>query len=69
MDVDEIILTTLLYLDEIGKLKKWSEKANKKLLENIIISPEGELAPLLGQIVDRSLVMSVFLLKGGGVGW
>ena len=42
MDVEEILWTTLLYLEEGGKLSNLCEKAVKKQLKDTNLSPEGK---------------------------
>ena len=42
MDIDEILWTTLLYLEEGGKLSTLCEKAVKKQLKDTNLSPEGK---------------------------
>ena len=44
MDEDDIILTTMLYLDEFGKVRRWCNQAERKMLPETILSPEGNIA-------------------------
>ena len=42
MDLDDILITTLVYLDDCGEIQKWCNKAMKiTCWENVRLTPEG----------------------------
>ena len=43
MDVDDVILTTLVYLDDCEEIKNWCRRAlTNDIPHNVSLSPEGK---------------------------
>ena len=61
MDVDDILLTTLLYLEEIGKLRRWCFESNNKMLTHQILSREGNKNEILAGF--RLIMFDSYMMK------
>ena len=59
MDVDDIIITVLVYLDDSGEIEKWCNKAmNIQSWENVRLTPEGNYRDICTHLYFNGLVLS-----------